>query len=55
MSADEEPAAAEPTPVEAAQGRLMDAFYAVCGDPDDPEAASNADAALHALDQLLAA
>ena len=54
MSAEEESApAAEPTPVEAAQGRLMEAFFAIAGDADSEEAAANADNALLALDELL--
>ena len=56
MSAEEEGAsapAAEPTPVEAAQGRLMEAFFAIAGDADSEEAAANADRALLALDELL--
>lgn len=54
MSAEEESApAAEPTPVEAAQGRVMAAFFAIAGDADSVEAAAEADAALLALDELL--
>jgi hypothetical protein len=44
-----------PTPLEAAQGRVLEAFHAVCGAPDDPAAANDADTALHALDALLTA
>ena len=44
---------AEPTPVEAAQARVMDAFFAIAADADSAEAAVNADAALLALDALL--
>lgn len=56
MSAEEEGAsapAAEPTPVEAAQGKVMEAFFAIAGDADSAEAAANADRALLALDELL--
>jgi hypothetical protein len=56
MSAEEEGAsapAAEPTPVEAAQGKVMEAFFAIAGDADSEEAAANADRALLALDELL--
>jgi hypothetical protein len=45
--------AVEPTPVEAAQGRVMDAFFAIAADADSAEAAGCADAALLALDALL--
>ncbi len=44
---------AEPSPVEAAQGRVMDAFFAIAADADSAEAAGRADAALLALDALL--
>lgn len=56
MSAEEEGAgapAAEPTPVEAAQGKVMEAFFAIAADADSEEAAANADRALLALDELL--
>ena len=56
MSAEEEGAsapAAEPTPIEAAQGKVMEAFFAIAGDADSEEAAANADRALLALDELL--
>lgn len=45
--------AAGPTPVEAAQAAVMDAFLALAADADSPEANANADAALQALDALL--
>ena len=45
--------AAEPTPVEAAQGKVMEAFFAIAADADSAEAAANADNALAALDALL--
>jgi hypothetical protein len=45
--------AAEPTAVEAAQGKVMEAFFAIAGDADSLEAAANADNALLALDELL--
>lgn len=44
---------AEPTPVEAAQAKVMEAFFAIAADADNAEAAANADAALLALDALL--
>lgn len=54
MSAEDEIApAAEPTPVEAAQGAVMEAFFAIAADADSEEAAANADRALLALDELL--
>jgi hypothetical protein len=49
-----EPSPVEPTPVEAAQGRVMEAFFAIVADADSEEAAANADRALLALDELLA-
>lgn len=45
--------AAEPTPIEAAQGKVMEAFFAIAADADSEEAAANADNALAALDALL--
>jgi hypothetical protein len=57
MSAEDQGAsapAAEPTPVEAAQGRLMAAFFAIAADADSEQAAAEADDALLALDELLA-
>lgn len=56
MSAEEEgttTSAAEPTPIEVAQGKVMEAFFAIAGDADSEEAAANADRALLALDELL--
>ncbi|HEV2343691.1 MAG TPA: hypothetical protein VGS97_06345 [Actinocrinis sp.] len=54
MSAEDESApAAEPTAVEAAQGAVMEAFFAIAADADSEEAALNADRALLALDELL--
>lgn len=44
---------AEPTPVEAAQAAVMDAFFALAADADSAESAANADSALLALDALL--
>ena len=43
----------ELTGVEAAQARVMDAFFAIAADADSAEAAGCADAALLALDALL--
>jgi hypothetical protein len=45
--------AAEPTPIEAAQAAVMNAFFALAADADSAEAAANADSALLALDALL--
>jgi hypothetical protein len=56
MPTEDEPTttpAAEPTPVEAAQGKLMEAFFAIAANADSEEAAANADNALLALDELL--
>lgn len=50
---DEQPAA-EPTPIEAAQAKVMEAFMAIAADADSEQAAADADAALLALDELLA-
>ncbi|GHE15578.1 hypothetical protein [Streptomyces alanosinicus] len=43
------------TSVEENQEQLATWFIALCGEPDDAEAAARADQALHALDTLLAA
>jgi hypothetical protein len=42
-----------PTATEVAQGRVMDLFAAVCGNPDDPTVCADADTALTELDALL--
>ncbi|MFJ9676800.1 ABC transporter ATP-binding protein [Streptomyces sp. NPDC101194] len=45
-----------PTPeqLEAAEGRLLNAFFGLAGDPDSAAAATTADLALTELDALLA-
>ncbi len=42
-------------PLTAAGHRLLEAFAAICGAPDDPEVAAQAQVALAELDAVLAA
>jgi hypothetical protein len=41
------------TAIEAAAGHVLEMFAAVCGTPDDPDVARQADRALRTLDGLL--
>jgi DNA-binding FadR family transcriptional regulator len=53
-TAPSETASIETASVAAMQEQLTSSFLALCGNPDDGEAAARADEALHALDVLLA-